>query len=355
LPNITLGTAVVAATTSNNGFILSITGWDKADCFEIAYTTRESGATFDESTSTDMTRAIFGSKRIEFVTTSSAIYSIAVRPLIAGQQVATPYTGTVLTGSKGIPSEAVRLIDTDIDFNPIHILNAIKICDNADQDQTDGEYFDVFFPLTLDYMSYNNPNLTRVGDIVDFYNSDNLSGQLGNSNAQYKVIMNKGLNVITLGGTPTTGYLLQVVYINGSKRTGNSLTVFDRVDIDCFSKKSRQITSKPNLFSNYKIIRIDFDCEVIKDVLNGAGGLGATPAKTRIRIYGHDKENDYQYIDIALTASDQPITTNASLTLFRNSNLVADCYNPVTGYTSENRIAVKGRLIVWGILDNSII
>ncbi|HEX2868747.1 MAG TPA: hypothetical protein VHO03_17025 [Ignavibacteriales bacterium] len=82
------------------GFLIMIdaTCWPLAENFEVAYTAKNTTASFTDPTHTQF---ILNSRTVEVPTNISAEYNVAVRPLMSGQAVAKAVTATVVSGSGG--------------------------------------------------------------------------------------------------------------------------------------------------------------------------------------------------------------------------------------------------------------
>jgi hypothetical protein len=94
--------ASVNAEASNAGFIISISGWNDADAYEICYTA-DGIADFNN---VNHSKLLITSKGVEIATGDSRSYSIKVRPIIAGQVVASELEAKVVSGSGGqLPSD----------------------------------------------------------------------------------------------------------------------------------------------------------------------------------------------------------------------------------------------------------
>lgn len=97
--------ASVAASPSENGFIIEVSGWEDAETYEMAWTTDENGVDFTAETK-NYSSVITASKKHEVASPESATYKVKVRPLISGFQVQTPKTTTVVSGSGGVYPES---------------------------------------------------------------------------------------------------------------------------------------------------------------------------------------------------------------------------------------------------------
>lgn len=113
LPDLDSTGVKVGAASNNNGFTINIVGWDAATDYEIAYTTDPGGASF---TNPNHRKIITSDKRVDVATTGRDVYYIAVRPLIAGQAVATPLTASVTSGSGDTTPKDAMLGPISIDF-----------------------------------------------------------------------------------------------------------------------------------------------------------------------------------------------------------------------------------------------
>ena len=98
LPGIDSTSAAIGATATSTGFTVTITGWDIATDFEICYTTDSSGANFTNDTHE---KILTRQTSVDVAVSDSSTYYIAVRPLISGQQVATPKTTSITSGAGG--------------------------------------------------------------------------------------------------------------------------------------------------------------------------------------------------------------------------------------------------------------
>lgn len=109
--------AAVGAETTINGFLVTITGWDDAEKYEICYTTDNAGASFTDSSHE---KVIITEKFFAVTTNIIANYSIKVRPLVSGYQVSDALSTSVISGSAGnspgdtiLISEYIRLDTLD--------------------------------------------------------------------------------------------------------------------------------------------------------------------------------------------------------------------------------------------------
>lgn len=112
-PQISSSGASIGAVATANGFRVTINGWANANHFEICYTTDNAGASFENELHPKIVTA---NRLIDITTSQSAGYNVKVRPIISGQEVATPLSTNVISGSAGVPPNSVVLVNQEINL-----------------------------------------------------------------------------------------------------------------------------------------------------------------------------------------------------------------------------------------------
>lgn len=120
-PDISSTNASLSLASTRNGFSASIAGWNDAEKYELIWS---SLSTPDFSSDT-VQRMITSSRELDIKTAYPATYQVKARPLIGGQQVANPLSGSVVSGGDGsLPQDQV-LINFDFDVRQITAVGTV--------------------------------------------------------------------------------------------------------------------------------------------------------------------------------------------------------------------------------------
>lgn len=287
----------VGAIATRNGFRVTISGWEEAEQYEVCYTTDNSGADFNNSAHT---KIVTVQKQLDINTTVSADYNVKVRPLISGQEVGTPISKSVTSGSNGQAPED-RIVAT-IPINHITYSGSAV---------------------------YNSgvPNIITVSSLKTPANSANSLDVLPES-VVGKIITLNSQDYVISGKNSSTTFEIQPL---GNGTLPSSGTYAFSIGT---SERGRRFYIS-TLKQDHRLTRAEFDCDFIK------GG------NTTIRIYQllQDGESD----NIIVNANDSQFSIPCDHKVLSSNGartLIVDGYD-VAELLNNNSIV--GRLVVYGV------
>ncbi|MCK9209293.1 MAG: hypothetical protein M0P61_00515 [Ignavibacteriaceae bacterium] len=296
----------IGSVATRNGFRVDVSGWTEAEQFEIVYTTKNSGASFtdvEQEHKTIYNSKYAGHMYLDIPTSISANYNIAVRPLIAGQQVSAPLTTSVVSGSAGnLPGDQViasvyinhRTFSGSLSWN-----NTLGI----------GTLSTVVTPASGTQSVTSLPELE--GCILSVVCTDG---------AVHDFIISSVLSSLSIELTNLTG--ASYIPADGAFTIG-------------VSERGRLAFQSNKATVDYEIVRVDTDCDVKR-------GENLT-----LRVY--QIANKASYDSIIITTGDTPFTMDCDVLLlgvFGDRNWAIDFFDPATS-GALNKGCFSGQITVF--------
>lgn len=293
----------VEALSTKNGFKVAINnGWENAENYEVCYTAVGS-ADFKNPAHE---KRILNSRSGDLITEVSARYSVKIRPLIGGQEVGTPISLTVVSGSQGTQNEQVIAQQ----YISLKTMSGQIVSAGAD---TQFRVSNLQYPANsgLAYTAGMNSLGDLIGDVI--------------------TIEGKGDFLISQI-TYTDSFRLQPI--------GNASLPLDGITRSFtmnVSKRGRMIYKSNKYPIDYDIVRVDFDC----DVQNGD--------PVTMRVYQQSNEAGYDTLPL-INGSDSTYTQDVDIALsgtYGDRNLVVDLYDPTP--SGKNTGCVSGLITVYAL------
>jgi len=280
-PNIpTAGSISILQT--RNGFVVNIIGWSEAENYEIVWTTKNSGADFEDES---QDRIITDKTTINVPTNSSAIFNVGARPLIAMQQVKSPIYGNVKSGSSGqLPRDLV-------------------------------------LPIFVNHKTYSGTITYNAG--TQAFDLSSIKTPSGGDSAVTSLNDLEGCILTNWQGRDyLISGILSATSVELENLSGNSYALNSDINGTFtinVSKRGRIVFKSNSYPSDYEISRIDIDCDVKK-------GEDVT-----LRVYQEGKETSAAILVITQSDSQQYADCSVLVSYVNGArNIIVDLFDPAS-------------------------
>lgn len=330
-PSINSMDAVVSLTRVGNGYNVQIEGWDDADYFEACFA--QTGiAAFSNN---NLPKFTFSTRTYPIPFLNNVNGVIAVRPMIGGQQVATPIPINVETHIAGMDNinnttPNFPLISQAVDLTTYtgNITGVIPGSGSGNVNKYEITMGDIYTPYTGNFtyatqITTSFPS-TSNGDIIVTANNVELM-----------------INSVVYSGTSGT-FIFYTTKVN--QYAAEPLS--GACKIATGSIRSRLLYRLSSNTEDFFITKVTFDMDGIYTPSN------VTDKKIILRIYQEGRESKASYLELQDTP-DGLFSIDLNMKVFgilgKDTILIVDAYsNTDPNFTSINTYGLRGNLVVYG-------